>query len=174
MFTSDRNGVLDLYEMAPFGNAASAATPLLESSEHKNISDWSDDGRFLLYSVQSRTTGNDVWVLPLSGDRTPIPVAQTPATEARARFSPDGRWVAYESNESGRNEIYVQTFPDPVRRTQVSTAGGATPIWRRDGAELYFRSPDDHLMAARIAVKGAGHRRRHPVRVVPAAPRPGP
>ena len=108
-----------------------------------------------MYSVQSHTTGNDVWVLPLSGDRTPIPVAQTPATEARARFSPDGRWVAYESNESGRNEIYVQTFPDPVRRTQVSTAGGATPLWRRDGAELYFRSPDDHLMAARIASKGA-------------------
>src|SRR4030095_6766888 len=116
-------------------NTESAATPLLESSEHKNISDWSDDGRFLLYSVQSRTTGKDCWVRPLCGDRTPIPVAQPPATESRARFSPDGRWVAYESNESGRHEIYVQTFPDPVRRTQVSTAGGATPLWRRDGAE---------------------------------------
>ena len=155
VFTSDRNGLLDLYEMALFGNAAPAATPLLESSEHKNISDWSDDGKFLLYLVQSRTTANDVWVLPLSGDRTPIPVAQTPASEGRARFSPDGRWVAYESNESGRSEIYVQTFPDPVRRMQVSTAGGGTPIWRRDGAELYFKSPDDHLMAARIASKGA-------------------
>ena len=86
----------------------------------------------MLYSVQSVTTGNDLWVLPLFGDRKPTPVAQTAAHETRGRFSPDGRWVAYESNESGRSEIYVQAFPE-------LDSEGADFDRRRHGAGLAGR-----------------------------------
>jgi len=154
VFNSDRKGVLNLYETSLSGGSASAETLLLETSEHKNTCDWSADGRFILYSVQSATTGNDIWVLPLFGDRKPTPIARTPAGELRGRFSPDGRSVAYESNESGRSEIYVQTFPDLGRKAQISTGGGTAPVWRGDGRELFFRSPDDQLMAARISSSG--------------------
>jgi Tol biopolymer transport system component len=81
-------------------------------------------------------------------------VAQTAANELHGRFSPDGRWVAYESNESGRSEIYVQSFPDLARPTQISTGGGTSPAWRGDGHELFFRSPDDQLMAVPIVSSG--------------------
>lgn len=84
----------------------------------------------------------------------PTLIAQTAAGELRGRFSPDGRWVACESNESGRSEIYVQTFPDLARKVQISTGGGTAPVWRGDGRELFFRSADDQLMAARIAPSG--------------------
>jgi Tol biopolymer transport system component len=154
VFTSNRKGVLNLYEMSLSGGSASAATLLLETSEHKNTDDWSADGRFILFTVQSPTTGLDLWVLPLFGDRRPTAVAQTAADERRGRFSPDGRWVAYESTESGRSEIYVQSFPDLARKTRISTAGGTTPVWRGDTHELFFCSPDDQLMAARIASGG--------------------
>lgn len=154
VFNSDRRGVLDLYETSLSGGSASAATLLLETSEHKTTLDWSADGRFILYTVQSPTTGGDIWVLPLFGDRRPRPLAHTAAVEGWGRFSPDGRWVAYESTESGRSEIYVQSFPDPARKRQISTAGGTAPVWRGDGRELYFRSPEDQLMSARIASSG--------------------
>ena len=165
VFSSDRKGVLNLYETSLSGGSASAETLLLETSEHKSRSDWSADGRFILYTVQSPTTGNDLWVLPLFGDRRPTPMAQTAASELRGRFSPDGRWVAYESNESGRSEIYVQSFPDLARKTRISTGGGTTPVWRGDGHELFFRSPDDQLMAARIAPSGT-RSTRHAIRLV--------
>ncbi len=154
VFNSDRNGVLNFYELSIAGGNASAETLLLETSEHKNTQDWSTDGRYLLYSSQSVTTGNDLWALPLFGDRQPMAIAQTAAHETRGRFSPDGRWVAYESTESGRGEIYVQAFPELTRKTQISTNGGAAPIWRGDGRELFFVSLDDRLMVARIGASG--------------------
>ncbi len=154
VFNSDRNGVLNLYELSIAGGSPSAETLLLETSEHKNTQDWSTDGRYLLYSVQSATTGNDLWVLPLMGDRQPKAIAQTPANETRGRFSPDGRWLALESTENGRSEIYVQAFPELTRKTQISRDGGAMPIWRDDGRELFFVSLDDRLMAARMTPSG--------------------
>jgi dipeptidyl aminopeptidase/acylaminoacyl peptidase len=150
IFNSDRKGVLDLYEISLSGGGVPQATLVLESAEHKNTADWSADGRHVLYTVQSTKTGNDVWHLALGGDGTPAPLSQSAASELRARFSPDGRWVAFESNESGRVEVYVQTFPGGTRKTQVSIAGGAAASWRGDGRELYFRSLDDRLMAVRI------------------------
>ena len=149
VFTSDRKGVLDLYEASLAGGNASAATLLLETPEHKNVFDWSTDGQFVLYRAQA--TGSDIWALPMTGDRTPVLVTRS---ADRARFSPDVRWVAYESTESGRTEVYVQSFPDATRKTQISTAGGMAPLWRGDGGELYFRSLDDRLMAARIRASG--------------------
>jgi len=114
--------------------------------------DWSMDGRFLLYYLDGGKTGADLWALPMTGaDRNPIAVANTPFEEVTGEFSPDGRWVAYETNESGRFEVVVQPFPNPTGKWQVSTSGGMRPRWRTDGRELYFVSLDGKLMAAPVA-----------------------
>ena len=116
--------------------------------------DWSSDGRFLLYFQNDPKTGYDLWVLPLFGERKPFPFVNTSFIERNGQFSPDGRWVAYESNESGRNEIYVQAFPGPGGKWQVSTGGGIEPRWRRDGKELFYIALDGKLMAAPIQAAG--------------------
>ena len=110
------------------------------------------DGRFLLYATQHPKTGPDLWALPLAGERKPFPVVQTPFDETAGQFSPDGRWVAYQSNESGPAQIYVRPFPGPGGQWQVSTAGGSQPRWRPDGKELFYVAPDARLMAVSIAV----------------------
>jgi Tol biopolymer transport system component len=89
----------------------------------------------------------DIWVLPTFGDRKPFPFLQTPFNESRAVFSPDGRWVAYQSNESGRPEIYVQAFPEPSGKWQVSSSGGVEPYWSDDGKQLYYADLASHVMA---------------------------
>ena len=109
--------------------------------------DWSPDGRFLLYGVRDATTDWDLWVLPLGGEREPFPYARTRHKEVVGAFSPDGRWVAYQSNETGEWEVYVQRFPEPGDRRRVSTAGGSMPRWPREGGELFYVSADDDLMA---------------------------
>ena len=172
VFTSDRTGVLNLYETSVSSGSAQTESLLLETPEHKNPSDWSADGRFILYSVQSPTTGNDLWALPLFGDRRPTPVAHSGASELRGRFSPDGRWVAYDSNESGRSEVYVQSFPDLARPMQISTGGGSSPVWRGDGRELFFRSLDDQLMSVPIASNGRHFEAGPPSPLFPLPPGP--
>ena len=107
----------------------------------RSPSDWSPDGRFLLYYVPDPKTGTDLWVLP-EETREPFLFLQTDANELWGQFSPDGRWVAYQSNETGRYEIYVRAFPAPGGAVPVSTAGGVYPRWSRDGKELYFIAPD--------------------------------
>ena len=127
-------------------------TVLTEESEHYEFDhprDWSSDGRYILYAV-STTTNLDLQALPLSGDRTPIDIARTPFTETAGRFSPDGRWVAYQSDETGRPEIHVQPFPGPGPKFQVSVGGGTLPRWRRDGRELFYVAPDRKLMAVSV------------------------
>ena len=103
-----------------------------------------------MYAVTT-TTGLDLRVLPLSGERTPFDVARTSFAELNARFSPDSRWVAYESNETGQLEIYVQPFPGPGPKAQVSVGGGTLPRWRRDGGELFYLAPDRRLMAVSVS-----------------------
>ena len=88
----------------------------------------------------------------MTGERKPFPVLQTRFDEIQGEFSPDGRWLAYASNESGRYEIYVQTFPVTGGKWQISVAGGLQPRWRRDGQELFYVAPDNRLMAAPIRV----------------------
>jgi serine/threonine protein kinase len=107
-----------------------------------------------LDSINDPKTKADVWVLPLFGDQKPFPFLQTEANEIRARFSPDGRWIAYISDESGINQVYVQSFPTSGGKWQVSTNGGSTPAWRRDGKELFYVSTDKKVMA--VDVKGEG------------------
>jgi dipeptidyl aminopeptidase/acylaminoacyl peptidase len=120
-----------------------------EEYEFDHPRDWSSDGRYILY-VASTTTSQDLRALPLFGDRTPIDIARTPFTETAARFSPDGRWVAYQSDETGRPEVHVQPFPDPGPKFQVSVGGGTLPRWRHDGRELFYVAPDRRLMAVSV------------------------
>jgi dipeptidyl aminopeptidase/acylaminoacyl peptidase len=100
--------------------------------------------------VQSRAQGWDLWLLPLDGDRQPVPYLQTPANEMLGQFSPDGRWMAYASDESGRRQVYVQAIPANGDKRQISTTGGGQPRWRRDGHELFYVADDQTLMAVPV------------------------
>jgi eukaryotic-like serine/threonine-protein kinase len=108
----------------------------------QGLCDWSPDGRYLLYvnGTPSVGTGTDLWVLPLSGDRKPYAYVAAPGNQLYGQFSPDGRWVAYTSDETGQMEVYVAPFPWTGAKWQVSPAGGAVPRWRRDGKELFFQT----------------------------------
>ncbi len=147
----------DLY--TKLANGAGTEELLLAGDQSETPMSSSTDGQFLAYqTVSSEDLGRgvpvspDLWVLPLFGDRKPIPFQQTRFAESGARFSPDGRWIAYVSNESNRSEVYVAPFPGPGGKTLVSSAGGAQARWRRDGAELFYVAPGGRLMVA--AVKG--------------------
>jgi Tol biopolymer transport system component len=135
-------------------NGIDTEMPVLESGENKNPLDWSRDGRYIVYGVLNAKTGPDLWVLPMDGTRKPFPYVETPANETGAAFSPDGRRIAYSSNETGRNEIYVQPFPGPARSTLVSTAGGTRPVWSEDGREIYYRGLDNRVMAMSVSFSG--------------------
>ena len=156
---------------------------LVQSQQGKLPNSWSADGRFLLYnSFDPKTATTDLWVLPMSGanasparsasatagslnegrshqeldgDRKPFVFLQTNFNERKGQFSPDSHWVAYQSNESGREEIYVRPFPGPGGQWQVSTEGGIWVRWRPDGKELYYIAPDNKLMAVPITTQGA-------------------
>jgi Tol biopolymer transport system component len=148
VFASNRDGSFELMEKPATGQGEEKL--LLKSDEGRVIpSDWSGDGKYIAYSIRGKE-GWDVRVLPTFGDRKPIPVVHTTFNEVTASFSPDGRFLAYQSNESGRGEIYVQTFPDAQGKWQVSTAGGTDASWRADGKELFYRSPEQKLMAVDI------------------------
>jgi eukaryotic-like serine/threonine-protein kinase len=148
-----RDGKADVYQM--YERAADGTgdeTLLLESDGNQNPQDWSPDGRYILYRDADRA---NLWALPLFGERRPFEVVQVPFVPLGARFSPDGRWVAYALTETGRAEVYVQPFPGPGRKSQVSVGGGTHPRWRRDGRELFYRAPDNRLMAVSIVSRGA-------------------
>jgi Tol biopolymer transport system component len=153
-FYSNRKGVFDLYEKSASGTGDEKA--LLESPTTKVPLDWSPDGRFLLYRNDDPQTGADLWALPLNGEGAPFPIVQTPFQERDAQFSSDAKWIAYQSNESGHFEIYVQPFPGPGPKTQVSSNGGIQVRWRQDGKELFYVSLDDRLMAVPIKFTAGG------------------
>ena len=116
------------------------------------MTDWSPDGRFVLYTETGQKSGRDVWALPLDADRTPVAVVQTGFDETGPRFSPDGQWVSYTSNETGRDEIYLQRFPGPGRSWQISTSGGRIAHWRADSREIFYIAPDNRLMAVPVTL----------------------
>ena len=165
-FNSNRTGVYNLYAKASNGSGAEAQ--LVDSRNNTVPQDWSRDGRWLLYHELHPTTGRDLWALDMtSRDLTPRAVANTPAEEVVAAFSPDGRWVAYQTNESGRFEVVVQPFPDAGGKWQVSTAGGVAPRWRADGKELYFLAPDATMMAVPVTAAGPSFEAGTPVPLFP-------
>lgn len=158
IFASNPSGVDDLYQKLASG--VKDEEPLLKSGKDKIPTSWSRDGRFLLYRTSDpKTTMDGLWVLPLEGGKKPFPFLHTEFNNHEGQFSPDGRWVAYASDESGRDEIYVRTFspdpmasgPDSAGKWLISTEGGNGPHWRGDGKELYYRAPDGKLMAVEIA-----------------------
>ena len=143
VYTSQRMGRFDFFQKAVGGTTESL---LFESDDHpKYPDDFSSDGRFLLYHTQTV-----LYALPLTGDRKPIPLDQTPFKKGEARFSPDGRYVTYESNESGATQLYVASFPAFDDRRQLTAHGGAEPQWRSDGKELFYLTPDRKLMAVDV------------------------
>jgi eukaryotic-like serine/threonine-protein kinase len=148
VWASDRSGWFDLYEMNADGTGQDA--PLLQSENFKFPTDWSRDGRYIIYRQIDPKTRYDLWVLPLFGERKPFPFLQTSNTEASGVVSPDGKWMAYISDVSGRYEVYVESFPGHGGKRQISTAGGAGPQWRGDGKELYYHALDGKLMAAKV------------------------
>jgi Tol biopolymer transport system component len=113
-------------------------------------SSWAPNGRLLLFDHQDKSGKTSMWILPLNGDRKPFRFLETPFNAQMGAFSPDGHWVAYVSNDSGKDEIYVVPFPNPGARVQVSIQGGSQPRWRRDGKELYYLSPEAKIMAAEL------------------------
>jgi eukaryotic-like serine/threonine-protein kinase len=150
-----RKALLEIYQKASSG--AGMEEVVVSNNAANTISaDWSPDGKFLSYTTFGSSTGADLFIAPLSGDPKPMPFLQTPFNEAIGQFSPDGRWIAYQSNESGRQEVYVAPFPGPGGKWQVSTAGGVGQRWRRDGKELFYVSnADNKLMAADVSGQGA-------------------
>ncbi|MGE0445292.1 MAG: TolB family protein, partial [Vicinamibacterales bacterium] len=148
-FRSVRDGRGNLFEMPADGTGTERR--LIDTPETKTPLDWSPDGRVLAYQVLDPATGFDIWALPLTGDGKPFPILNGKANEGGAQFSPDGRWLAYQSDESGDPEVFVQPFPGPGRRVQVSSGGGTRPRWRPDGKELFYLANDLKLMAVPIA-----------------------
>jgi len=155
-FTSARNGIIGLYLKSSSG--AGSEDLLLESQHPKVANDWSRDGRFIIYRDSDPKNGQDLWVLPLFGDRKPYPFLATPFNEADAQFSPDMRWVVYQSDESGQYQIYVQPFPGPGGKWQVSNAGGTQPRWNRNGKELFYIAADSKLMSVAVETTTDGQK----------------
>ena len=143
IFSSNRSGHYDLYQKAADGSGDERL--LLKSDEDKRPTSWSQDGRFLLYTNVNTKTYQDLWVLPMEGDRKPFLFLRTEFNEFFGRFSPDGKWIAYTSDESGTNEVYVRPFrPNPNGEAAgggkwlVSKGGGVFPRWNSNGKELYY------------------------------------
>ncbi len=146
-FRSWQAGGMTLW-MMPADRSASAVR-LDPNGTRQSPASFSPDGRFLAFDQKDPQTRDDAWVLALEGNRQAQPVAQSRFEEGSAKFSPDGRWIAYASNESGKAEVYVQPFPGPGPKVQISSAGGFDPVWRRSGGEVYYRR-GNRMMAVSI------------------------
>ena len=153
-FSSNRSGAWGIYQKAADG-LGSTQTVSQSGGQNKALDDITADGRYAIYDTASNPALVQLWVLPLSGDRKPFPFVQGNFGAASARFSPNGRFVAYNSTETGRAEIYVQTFPQHTGRWEISTAGGMQPMWRRDGKELFYLTEDGKLMAVDVNTTSA-------------------
>jgi serine/threonine protein kinase len=146
----DPKTVMDLYRKSADGIGKEEV--FLRTHLNKAATDWSIDGRFFLYRSPDPKTAMDIWGLRLDTNEQPFPVVRTDADERDAQFSPDHNWIAYQSNESGRFEIYVQPFLGPGPKHKVSTNGGAQVRWRRDGGELFYVALDGNLMSVPVRV----------------------
>jgi eukaryotic-like serine/threonine-protein kinase len=167
-FCSDKGGTLDLYQKA--SNLGGGENPVFKSSEDKCPTSWSPDGRFLLYATPIRFPPNLLWFLSLDSSgtvRNSVLIEDSEFNQLDGRFSPNGRWIAYFSDESGRNEIYVRPFdissavrisaakgPPATGKWMVSRDGGTNPLWRRDGKEMFYLSLEGTAMAVEVNTTG--------------------
>jgi serine/threonine protein kinase len=149
-FSSPRKSetIRDLYWKSASGAGTEEA--ILEDSGNKSLENWSPDGKFLLFNLN---LGTEIDAVPIGGDRKPFPVLKSSFSQDHASVSPDGRWIAYSSQESGRREVFVQNFPLAGGKWQISTNGGTEPSWRRDGKELYFM---EGIKLVAVEVKASG------------------
>lgn len=153
-FTDRQGGALDVYIKDSSGYGKEEL--VVSDSQDKAVSDWSPDGRYLLYTATPGSLANSIWMVPLNGERKPQLFMQAGAEAylMGGHFSPDGKWVAYTSRESGRAEVYLTNFPQPIGKWQISTAGGNQPRWRSDGKALFYMGVDRTLMEAPITFQG--------------------
>jgi serine/threonine protein kinase/Tol biopolymer transport system component len=175
VWASDRSGTFDLYVKS--ANGAGPEKLMVKMGAPAGWpEDWSRDGRFIIYQIPGAKTGQDIWIAPQpaqgeGGDHKPFPYLQTSFDERHARFSPDGRWIAYSSNESGRDEIYVQSFPNSVAKFKISSGGGVEPQWRKDGTELFYISDEGMLMGVSVKLTHSASEGRidvgQPKRLIP-------
>jgi serine/threonine-protein kinase len=149
-FVSPMSGSLNLQWIPVDG---SSPPEHLSTSENTQLpSSWSPDGKVLAFSEDDPMTGWDIWTLKIQDNQKAQPFLRTRFNEGGGMFSPDGRWLAYQSDESGRDEIYVRAFPGPGERSQISTEGGTEPVWARSGTELFYRN-GDKMMGVTVETK---------------------
>ena len=151
-FSSVVRGNRDIYRKASTG--AGPESRVVADAAEKHLSDVSQDGKHVIYQSAFGGRGSNLFVRPVAGDAKPTPFAASKSSAFWGRFSPDGRWVVYYSDASGRREVWVARFPDDGSKWQISTTGGMFPRWRRDGKELFYLGSDDKLYA--VPVKGDG------------------
>ncbi|MFZ0336724.1 MAG: hypothetical protein WAL45_01735, partial [Terracidiphilus sp.] len=153
LFSSNREGQYDIYQLAADG--LGSTQPVFQSKDqNKELDDLSADGRYLVYDTGADHIG--LRGLPLFGDRKPFIFVQSSPHDGCAAFSPNGHYVAYTSDETGRAEVYVQTFPQPNGKWQISASGGTEPMWRRDGKELFFLTLEQKLMVVDVNTASPG------------------
>ena len=153
-YSSDRSGPFDIYVKDAVGGGAEK--PLIENANWKYPESWSQDGRWLLYREIDPKTKGDLWIWPMAGTAgKATPYLTTPADEREPDFSPDGRFVAYVSDESGEAQVYVQPNPPTGAKWRISRTGGMWPRWRADGRELYYMQADSKLAAVEVAAQGS-------------------
>ena len=136
---------------AKASNGVGKSRLVLKTGSFDIAEDWSSDGRFLVFTtIDFKTFKSDLWIQPMTSAQKPTPFLQTDYSESQAQISPDGRWIAYVSDESGSQEVYIQNFPSPGNKLQISTGGGSQPKWRRDGKELFYVSLDKKVMTVQL------------------------
>jgi serine/threonine protein kinase len=152
VYSSDKRGSGDLFMKNADGTDAEEL--LLKTTFSNSPMDWSSDGKYIIDQTISESTGVDLSVLPLDGKRVPVSFANTKFTETNARISPEGHWLAYESDESGKSEVYVRPFPSGAGKWQVSNNGGSYPIWSGDGRQIFYNQSGGILMAVDVKMAG--------------------
>ena len=154
VFLSHRNGKWGIYQK--LSNGTGREELLFESDLQKVPMSWSPGANTVLFQVQDPKNAGDIWALPLTGDRKPFPLLQTQFAETHPQISPDGKWFAYNSNETGRTEIYVQSFPPGHGKWQISSNGGQFSRWRPDGKELFYMTSISYGKIAAVSVQATG------------------
>ena len=158
LWPSNRRGGFDLYVKPASGTGHGSNSCISIGTVNGWATDWSRDGKWVLFQRPGDKTSQDLWIAPQSPgsseQQKPVPYLNSQFAESNGVFSPDGRWIAYVSNESGRDEVYVQAFPLTDEKDRISIGGGSDPEWRKDGAELFYLAADRNLMAVPVRVTG--------------------